>query len=180
MLPFDPFEPKAPADLIANISENLAGLVPAFARVRVKNAHFVPVKVRVAVRFRPGYNEGYFKRALNEELNRFLSPWAYGEGADIVIGGRIYGNVIINFLEERPYVDYVANIKLFSSEDGRNFVLAHPTTTEGYWVEARQPDGVLVAARQHEIDIIPEEGYQEDAFTGINYMKVELDFVVAG
>lgn len=180
MLPFDPFEPKAPADLITNIRENLAGVMPPFAHIRVKNAHFVPVKVRVAVRFRPGYNQGYFKRALNEELNRFLSPWAYGEGADIVIGGRIYGNVIINFLEERPYVDYVTNIKLFSSEDGRNFVMARPTATEGYWVETTQPDGVLVAARQHEIDIIAEEGYQEDAFTGINYMKVELDFIVIG
>jgi len=30
------------------------------------------------------------------------------------------------------------------------------------------------------IDIIPEAGYVAASFTGINYMKIELDFVVAG
>jgi hypothetical protein len=176
--PFNPFEPKAPSDLLADIEAYLAGNVPAFATVKVKNAHYVPVKARFGVRFRPGYNEGYYKQRLNDELNRFLSPWAYEEGAEIVIGGRIYANVIINFLEERPYVDYVAQVKLFSSEDGRTFELALPSATEGYWVETERPDGVLVAARQHEIDMIPDTGFEEESFIGINYMKIELDFIV--
>jgi hypothetical protein len=176
-LPFNPFEPKAPSDLIADIEAYLVDNIPAFATIKVKNAHYVPVKVRFAVRFRPGYNEGYYRQRLNEELNRFLSPWAYEEGAEIVIGGRIYANVIINFIEERPYVDYVAEVKLFSSEDGRTFKLVMPSAN-GYWVETDRPDGVLVAARQHEIDMIPDTGYEEEAFTGLNYMKIELDFVV--
>ncbi len=176
--PFNPFEPKAPSDLLADIEAYLADNIPAFAAVKVKNAHYVPVKVRFGVRFRPGYNEGYYKQRLNDELNRFLSPWAYEEGAEIVIGGRIYANVIINFIEERPYVDYVAQVKLFSSEDGRTFKLVLPSATEGYWVETDRPDGVLVAARQHEIDMIPETGYEEESFIGINYMKIELDFIV--
>lgn len=177
-LPFDPFEPKAPADQIADIESYLAESSPAFARVRVKNAHYVAVKVRFAVRFRPGCNEGFYKQRLNEDLNRFLSPWAYEEGAEIVIGGRIYANVIINFIEERPYVDYVAKIKLFSSEDGRTFRLVVPAADGDYWVEAERPDSVLVAARQHEIDMIPATGYEEQSFTGLNYMKIELDFIV--
>ncbi len=177
-LPFDPFAPKAPADQIANIKSYLAENSPAFAMVRVKNAHYVRVKVRFAVRFRPGNNEGFYKQRLNEDLNRFLSPWAYEEGAEIVIGGRMYANVIINFIEERPYVDYVAKIKLFSSEDGRTFRLIVPSANEGYWVEAERPDSVLVAARQHEIDMIPATGFEEQSFTGINYMKIELDFIV--
>ena len=98
--------------------------------VRVKNAHYVQVKLRFAVRFLPGYNEGYFKQYLNDELNRFMSPWAFEEGAEIEIGGRIYANVIINFIEERPYVDYVAEVKLFSSADGRTFRLAVPSDSE--------------------------------------------------
>ncbi|MFN8459459.1 MAG: baseplate J/gp47 family protein [Anaerolineae bacterium] len=176
--PFDPFEPKAPSDLLADIAAYLAENSPAFAAVKVKNAHYVSVKVRFAVRFRPGYNEGYYKQRLNDELNRFLSPWAYEEGAEIVIGGRIYANVIINFIEEQAYVDYVAQVKLFTSEDGRTFKLALPSATEGYWVETDRPDGILVAAHQHEIDMIPDTGYEDESFVGINYMKIELDFVV--
>ncbi|MCB0207855.1 MAG: baseplate J/gp47 family protein [Anaerolineae bacterium] len=179
-LPFNPFEPKAPTDLIADIETYLASHTSAFATVKVRNAHYVPIKVRFAVRFRPGYNEGFYKQRLNEEINRFLSPWAYEDGAEIVIGGRIYANVIVNFIEERPYIDYVAEIKLFSSEDGgQSFNLARPSTAEaGTWVETNRPDGVLVAARQHEIDMISDAGYEAEDFTGINYMKIELDFIV--
>lgn len=178
-LPFNPFEPKVPADVIAAIETYFADKVPAYASVRVTNPSYVTVKVRFDVRFLPGRSEGYYLQRLNEDLNRFLSPWAYEDGAEIVIGGRIYANAIINFVEQQPYVDYVANIKLFSSENGTVFALVQPSPTEGYWVGTGQPDGVLVAARQHEIGIIPETGYEEQLFSGINYMKIELDFVVS-
>jgi hypothetical protein len=177
-LPFDPFEPKAPADLIAEIQEYLSDKVPHYARIVVRNAHYVPVKVRIGVRFQAGYDEGFYKDRLINDLNRFLSPWAWEEGADIMIGGRIYANSIVNFLDQRDYVDYVAEIKLFSSEDGKSFVLARPDGDQGYYVSTGNPDGVLVAARDHEIDVIAEGGYQDELFTGINYMKIELDFVV--
>ncbi len=177
-LPFNPFEPKAPSDLIADIEAFLGQHTPAYATVTVKNANFIPVKVRFAVRFRPGYNQGFYKKRLNDELNRFLSPWAYEDGADIVIGGRIYANVIINFIEDRPYVDYVDNIKLFSSEDGKTFKLILPSGEDGYWVETSQPDGVLVAAPQHEIDMILGTSTEDEILVGINFMKIELDFIV--
>jgi len=177
--PFNPFEPKVPSNLITDIETYLAETTPGFATVKVKNAHYVAVKVRFGVRFLSGYNEGYYKQQLNHAISRFLSPWAYEEGADIVIGGRIYANVIINFIEEQPYVDYVAKIKLFSSQDGKTFKLASSSGSEDFYIEAKEPDVVLVAARQHEIDIIPDTGYEDENFEGINYMKVELDFVVA-
>jgi len=179
-LPFNPFEPKAPADLIAEIADYLADKHSPYARVQVKNAHYVSVKLRFGVRFKEGLDAGYHKRLLNEELKRFLSPWAYEEGADIVIGGKIYANSIIDFLDRRSYVDYVVEIKLFSAEDETNYKMALPSSLpgEGYFVEAARPDAVLVAARKHTIDLISEEGYEEKTFGGINYMKLELDFIV--
>jgi hypothetical protein len=177
-LPFNPFEPKAPSDLIAGITAYLSDHIPPFASVQVKNAYYIPVKVRFGVRFLPGRNEGYYKQLLNEELNRFLSPWAYDEGADIGIGGRIYANVIVDFIEQRPYVDYVANFKLFISEDGSTFTYVKPSEVDGYWIETTRPDGVLGAAHQHEIDMIAQTGYEEKSFIGINYMKIALDFIV--
>lgn len=193
-LPFNPFEPKASTDVIADIQEFVATITPAYASVRVKNAHYSAVKLRFAVRFRAGYNEGFYRQQLNEDINRFLSPWAYEDSADIVIGGRVYANVIINFIDTRPYVDYVSNLKLFRSDDGEFYeyikpgYIEHPygarddkrkMELEVYWVQAPRPDGVLVAARQHEIDMITDAGYEDVSFEGINYMKIELDFVVA-
>ncbi|HEY4899322.1 MAG TPA: baseplate J/gp47 family protein, partial [Terriglobales bacterium] len=180
--PFDPFEPKAPADMLANIQEFLADKVPVWAAVSVGNPHYVAVKLRLAVRFSVSGDEDYYKNVLNDDLNRFLAPWAYAEGADIVIGGRIYANSIVDFVDRRPYIDFVANVELFSSDDGQNFsrvpspALGDP---EGYFIEADRPDGILVAAREHQIDLIGDTGFSVQLLTGIDYMKLELDFVVA-
>ena len=172
--PFDPFAPKAPANLIADIHTFLTDLAPPSVKVNVKNAVFVPVKTRFGVRLHEGYSEGFYFNQLNGELRRFLSPWAYEDTPDIEIGGRIYANVIVNFIEERPYVDYVAKIKLFTDENGQ----VVQTDGNDAYVEAMRPDGVLVSDLQHEIDLITEAGYEEENFTGINYMKIELDFIV--
>jgi hypothetical protein len=173
---YDPFEPKASADLIRDIEAFLSDKTPPFASVEVKNAHYVPVKVRCGVRFLPGRDEGYCRQRLGEELNRFLSPWAYDEGADIVIGGSVYANSIINFIDQRDYVDYLAGFKLFTGDDE---VLVADNDDGGYRASTPRADGVLVAARQHQFDVISEADYRIEEFTGLNYMMIELDFSVA-
>jgi hypothetical protein len=178
-MPFDPFEPKAPADLIQDIDEFLQDKTPVFARVAVTNAFYVPVKVRCGVRFMAGRDQSFYRKRLNDELNRFLSPWAYDEGADLVIGGNVYANSIIDFLERRDYVDYIAQLELFTShDDGQTFTLVPEPETD-YHVSAQRPDGVLVAARDHQFDVIAHADYRVEAFSGINYMSIELDFIVA-
>lgn len=177
-LPFDPFEPKAPADLIRDIGAFLQDKTPPFARVTAKNAHYVPVKVRCGVRFLPGSDESFSRKQLTEELNRFLSPWAYQEGADLVIGGNVYANSIIDFIEQREYVDYIAEFKLFTSEDGgKTFTFV--AETDDYHAGARGEDGILVAAREHQFDVISHADYRVEVFSGINYMQIGLDFIVA-
>jgi hypothetical protein len=175
----DPVQPKAAADLLADVADYLAPLVPATARVEVVNPAYVQVRVRVGVRFRSPDNEAFDKQRLNDDLIRFLSPWAYDEGVDIVIGRRIYANSIVAFIDQVPYVDYVAGIKLFSSADGDAFTLVPSRGDEGDYVDCDRPDAVLVTARQHEIDIIVDDVYEAREFAGVNQMKVELDFVVA-
>lgn len=173
MLPSDPFEPKAPSRLLADVEEYLASKAPASAKVKARNAHYVSVRVRLSVRFTGQGNEGYHIRTLNDELNRFLSPWAYEEGADVAIGGTIYANSIVDFVDRRPYVDYVAGVELFRSDDGETFTPAHDA------VEAGRHDGILVAARSHTIDVIRDAVYDERLMRGIGFMKLELDFIVA-
>jgi hypothetical protein len=175
-LPFNPFEPKVPADQIRDIQAFLRDKTPPFARVEVRNAFYVPVKVRCGVRFLPGRDEGFCRQRLGDELNRFLSPWAYDDGADIVIGGSVYANSIINFIDQRDYVDYIAGFKLFTGDDDR---LVADSDDGGYRASTPRADGVLVAARKHQFDVISEADYRVEEFTGLNYMMIELDFSVA-
>jgi hypothetical protein len=182
-LPFNPFQPKAPASLLADIEEFLTAHTPVAATIKVKNACYLPVKLRFAVCFQTGFDSSFYKQQLNEDVNRFLSPWAYEQGKDLVIGGKIYANAIIDFIERQPYVDYVAHFKLFlGDENGEDFqFIPQPLlndTFAGYCVAANRPDAVLVAARNHDIDLITEINFGEQVFSGINYMKLELDFIV--
>jgi hypothetical protein len=177
-LPADAFAPRAPANLLADIQAYLCERAPASARVRVRNARFVPVLVRLGVRFAAGQDAHFAKRRLNDELNRFLSPWAYEEGAELMIGQKIFATSIIDFVDRREYVDYVTDIKLFRGRGEDAFDLVHRPSDGDYYVATDYPDQVLVAARQHTIDVISELGYQQTSFTGINYMKIELDFIV--
>ena len=177
-LPSDAFAPRAPANLLADIEAYLVDRAPAAARVRVRNPHYVAVAVYLSVRFLPGQDERYARKRLNEDITRFLSPWAYDEGAELTIGGKIYANSILDFVDRRDYVDYVSDLKLARSDDGENFRLVVPTP-EDYNVATDQPDQVLVAARNHVIDITPELDYQQALAIGINYMKIELDFIVS-
>lgn len=178
-LPFNPFQPKATASQLAEITTFLESQVSPLAEIKVKNAYYVPVRVRLAVRFRPGCDPGFYKIRLNDDLNRFLSPWAYQASSDVVIGGKLYANAIVDFLEKREYVDYVAELKLFKNEDGLGFKPVSSTDAFGYRVQTDRPDGVLVAAYQHDIDFITETRFEDQQFTGIGYMKIELDFIVS-
>ncbi len=90
-----------------------------------------------------------------------------------MFGGQIKANLIVNFVEERPYVDYVAGIKLF--------IVNSPTdSTEVPNEYAIDPDAIPVSARQpHQIDPITQEGYEPELFTGIGYMIIGRDFIVS-
>ena len=175
-VPADPFAPKASADLLRDVADFLADKLPPFARLQVKNASFVALKVRCGVRFMPGTDEGFCRQRLTQDLNRFLSPWAYDDGADLVIGGAVYANSIINFIEQRDYVDFIAGLRLFTSDGGRFRLVPEGT---GYHASAQRPDAVLVAAATHEFDVIAANDFRVQAFGGIGSMRIELDFAVA-
>ena len=173
--PFNPYAPKASADLLRDIEAFLADKTPVFARLRIKNAHFVALMVRCGVRFMLGTDEGYCRQRLTQDLNRFLSPWAYDDSADLVIGGSIYANSIINFIEQRDYVDFIAGLRLFTIEDGRPKLVPEGT---GYHASAGRPDAVLVAATAHEFDVIAATDFRVQGFGGIGNMRIGLDFVI--
>ncbi|UII24681.1 baseplate J/gp47 family protein [Fulvivirga maritima] len=177
-LPFNPFQPKVPADTLEKIRLFLDTCSPAYATVLVKNPTYLQIKTRCLVKFKEGYNEGFYKEKLIGELKKFLAPWAYDEGSDITIGGTVYASVLINFIAERPYIEYVANMKLFQSEDGKQFVDVRTLHGGQNKVVAHKPDMILVSATNHEIDVVDESGYDDEKFEGINYWKVELDFIV--
>ncbi|HNC99596.1 MAG TPA: hypothetical protein PKW90_25935, partial [Myxococcota bacterium] len=175
-LPGEALQPKAAADQLADIQTALQALAPPSAHLQVRNARYVPVRVRLGVRFVAGQDESYGRTRLSEALLRFLSPWAYDEGEELVIGGKIYSASIVDFVDRQPYVDYVAEITLFRGMENGDWKMVPRQT--GYHIAAEGPDEVLVSAREHDFTVIPDSGYSQSSFVGIGYMKVQLDFIV--
>jgi hypothetical protein len=95
-----------------------SGLATPFATIHVIHPVYERIRVDIRVAFRAGLDAGYYAGKLNEDLRRFLSPWAYEEGEDILFGARIYKSEILAFMEGRDYVDHITNFTLYHSYDG--------------------------------------------------------------
>ncbi len=180
--PFLPLEPKAPQYLLREIEAYLQARTSPFVKVVVKNPQYEQIKYRIAVRFRSTSEQGYYIQKLNEELVRFLSPWAYEEQSDISFGSSIHSSAVIHFVETRPYVDYVANLKLIeqinlSTNPGSRQSNIYQVNTSNL-AQVKQVDSILVSAPEHIIDLITTANYSAEEFEGLGYMAIGVDFVV--
>lgn len=169
-LPSDAYAPKVSADQLASITEYLTERAPKGASIVVKNPEFVPVRISLAARFRAGVDEGFAIQQLKLDLKRFLSPWAYEQATELTIGGKIFEASVLQFADELDYVDYVANVELEAE--------GNPNAAESGFVQTTQPNQVLVSGREHTVYPVSALGYDARSFTGINYMKIETNFIV--
>lgn len=146
--PLRPYTSLGDLDLIKKFVEKY---VSCFVKLHVHNPVFETVRVDFRVKFFPGTDEAFHRELLQNELVRFLSPWAFEEGKDLSFGGKIYKSSLIDFVEEQPYVDYVTDFQLFHQKNN----LESPDREE---VEASTAISILVsaAAEKHTVTPIPE------------------------
>jgi hypothetical protein len=99
--------------------------------------------------FRLSLSEGYtdftyYSQLLAEELTRYLSPWAYNADVDVQFGGKISKSTLINFIEERPYVDFITDVVLNHKPENKppagNVEEAVATTSRSILVSAVSTD----------------------------------------
>jgi hypothetical protein len=117
----DPLKPYTSLGLLEEIQNFLEQRTTAFldqrttgfVRLHVRNPQFEEVRVTFKVQFQAGIDESYYKTQLQQSITHFLSPWAFTGIGVPSFGGKIYKSVLINFVEEQPYVDYVTDFQLF-------------------------------------------------------------------
>ncbi|SKC66349.1 carboxypeptidase-like regulatory domain-containing protein [Ohtaekwangia koreensis] len=105
----NPLQPKTSRRTLLEIESYIKKRTSPFVRVHAKNPLYEQVLVFFRVKFYLGTDKGYYLKKLNEEIVHFLTPWAFDENADVVFGQKIYASSIINFIEERPYVDFITD-----------------------------------------------------------------------
>lgn len=88
-------------------------LHPQLSHLEVRNPLYETVKVSCKVQIRDCYDAHYYKSVLIEDLNAFLSPWIGGEETEIRFGGSLHDSVVVYFIEQLPYVDYLEDLIIF-------------------------------------------------------------------
>jgi len=156
----DPLRPYTSLGLLGDISSYLQKRLSCFVKLHIKNPLFEEVGAHFKVRFHDGFDESFYSRKLDEAITRFLSPWAFPGGGNPAFGGKIYQSVLLNFVEEQPYVDYVTDFKVshtYSKPDssGLDKEVVDSDLSE---IEGSKAISILVSARHHTIEVINSIG----------------------
>lgn len=138
-----------------DIKSFLEKLMNPFTALSVINPSYETVQAEFKVKFLPGFDAVFYTDKLNQEIKNFISPWATGNIESLRFGGKVIGSEVINFIEERNYVDYVEDFSL------RQALFNESGTQPPIWLKtglssavAETSISVLVTANKHLIQII--------------------------
>ncbi|MDP9075936.1 MAG: baseplate J/gp47 family protein [Bacteroidota bacterium] len=130
--------PYTSIGLLTEIQAYLKTLTSPFVRLNVCNPQFEEVQFDFAVTFRENYDPTFFANQLNDDIEQFLTPWAFGNPQAISFNTNIQKSVVLNFIEERYYVDFVTCFKMNQFvRDGETVVQYFPDIEEAVPSTAR-------------------------------------------
>ncbi len=111
----DPLKPKTSLITLTEIDEYIKAINPPCAITHVKNPIYEEIRVKLNVMFHQGLDKGLYEQQLITDIKKFLAPWAFDGDVDISFGGTIHKSVILNFVEELSYVDFLTCFEMFHS-----------------------------------------------------------------
>lgn len=157
-------EPRVPIGMLDEIKAFLKLKTNLFVAspnepdyLQVVNPLYEPIKISCCVRFYEGYDPAYYKYVLNTDLRNFLAPWANNVNSEINFGSVYHKSAILNFIEERKYVDVVLGFKAEHFNDSLVPIPANgtdrinPTTSRSILTSYKYGD------IEHDIKFIPYE-----------------------
>ncbi|HMK20101.1 MAG TPA: baseplate J/gp47 family protein [Chitinophagaceae bacterium] len=136
------FKPLVSKSKLTEITEFITQLNSSFAKINVMNPLFEEVTVDTIVTFRAGIvDEAFYKKKLQTDIKRFLSPWAFEDGAEPDLGGVIYRAALLDFIEELDYIDFVEKLEI-----------THQNSITGDVAASSSPASILISAQSHKVD----------------------------
>jgi hypothetical protein len=114
----NPLKPYTQQSTLTNIENYLRKRISCFVNLRACQPQFEEVRMEFTLKLFDQYKDfNFYADKLKEEITQFLSPWAFGNTSTIDFGGKIYKSVLINFIEERYYVDFITDVFLYVKVD---------------------------------------------------------------
>lgn len=111
------FQPKLSIHRRMDIYDFLRERISPFIYLRVENPIYEPIHLTFNVGFHQGFDEGFYGKKLHTELQKFLAPWAFEQelnaNSDLVFGGELHKSVVLKFIEDQQYVDFVNDFNMY-------------------------------------------------------------------
>ncbi len=108
----NPLRPYTSIGVLTKIQAYLATLTSPFVQLDVTNPQFEEVQFKFHVVFSSLADPSFYVTQLNNDIEQFLTPWAFGNPQAIEFGNTVEKSVVLNFVEERTYVDHVTCFKM--------------------------------------------------------------------
>ncbi len=147
----NPLKPYTSQAMLKAIEAFLKKRTSCHVKLHVVNPDFEEVRLKFKLRLAKGFDDfTIYANKLREEITAFLSPWVNG-GEDISFGGKVYKSVLINFIEERPYVDFITDV-VMEHKDAYGVVVSPDNDV----ISASYAKCILVSApaSKHEVEEI--------------------------
>lgn len=149
---FDPLHPRASQNLLRDINNHIGSQNNFHVDCKAVNPGYETIHLSFRVKFHEGHDPNLYRNILNEDLIRHLSPWAYGQISSMRFGGTVYKNSLLLFIEQRPYVDFISQVKMYhrKGENDKN-------VDDCASISATDARTILVSDREHGITLIDKE-----------------------
>jgi len=141
---FDIYEPRVSKGLLAKAKRYINELNTLHVEAEVINPNYEQVFVKLEVEFYEGYDKSFYSKKLEEDITKFLSPWAFDDTKEIEFGITLHKSVLIDYMEKLEYVDYLQNVEISRSENGPDKSSISPS----------DPKSILVSAKKHNVQTI--------------------------
>lgn len=142
-------KPYTPVSTLESIRTFLNALKPEWVTLHVRNPLFEEIQLDFNVQFTNIVDDtNFYLELLHSELQDFLSPWKAESGSSLSFNRKVHKSQIVDFLDERPYVDYVRDVVMNVLYDSRD-------VEDQLDVEEATPRfavSVLISSTNHKID----------------------------
>jgi len=150
----NPLRPYTNQNILNAMVDFLKAKLSCHVTLHVRNPQFEEVRLSFKLKLVNGLEFNFYHDLLQQEITAFLTPWAYGKATTAEFGGKVHKSVLINFIEEQSYVDYITDVSMYHRTD-ENAATEGPDTD---LIEASTAKSILVSApaKKHVITEIVE------------------------
>ncbi|GAA5216505.1 baseplate J/gp47 family protein [Corallincola platygyrae] len=139
----DPLKPQADSQTLDLVSSYLDARKAMQAKIHVRNPQYLAVRLSFEVQFKTGYEFSYYQQQLQSALQTYLSPWLDEGSPGPEFGGVIYKSILMDFIEELPYVDFITQVALQTTTDGETY------SADAHRVTPTSPMQILTSDSAH-------------------------------